>query len=253
MIMRRIIYICMLLALPMLSMAQGATKPTKKLGDEAYAAQNYSEAIKIYESVLAEQGGSLSIYYNLGNAYYRDNQLGKAILNYERALRMDPADADSKANLEFVQTRIKDKVPHDEIPFYKRWWNSFAGIFSIDTWGIIGVIMFAGMLVALFFYFFRNDLRKITLTSAIICFLFTILANISAYSLKNVGNTSEAVIMDEMVIIKSSPDESGTELMKIHEGLKVKLLDEIKEWVKIEADNGNKVIGYIKATSLEKI
>ena len=251
--MKRIIYICLLLALPMLSMAQDVTKPTKKQGDDAYAAQNYSEAINIYESVLVEQGGSLAIYYNLGNAYYRNNQLGKAILNYERALRIEPADVDSKVNLEFVQTRIKDKVPHDEIPFYKRWWNAFAGIFSIDTWAVLGVIMFVGTLVALFFYFFRNDLRKITLTSAIICFLFTILANILAYSLKNVGNIPEAVIMDEMVIIKSSPDESGTELMKVHEGLKVKVLDEIKEWVKIEADNGNKVTGYIKAASLEKI
>lgn len=251
--MKKVIYMCLLFALPMLSMAQDATKCTKNQGDEAYAAQNFSEAIRIYESVLAEQGGSLAVYYNLGNAYYRDNQFGKAILNYERALRFDPEDEDSNANLEFVQSKIKDKIPQDEIPFYKRWWKAFAGIFSKDTWGVLGVLTFAGMLLALFFYFFRNDLRKITLTTAIICFIFTILANISAYSLKNVDNKPEAVILDEMVIIKSSPDESGTELTKVHEGLKVKILDEIKDWVKIEADNGNRVVGYIKATSLEKI
>ena len=90
---------------------------------------------------------------------------------------------------------------------------------------------------------------------AIVCLLFTIIANVSAYSLgKATKDKAEAVIMDEMVVVKSSPDSSGTELTKIHEGLKVKVLDgSLQDWIKIEADNGNRVIGWVKAKSLEKI
>ena len=77
--MKRIIYICLLLSFSLSSMAQDAARYTKIQGDEAYEAKDFGQAIRIYESVLAEQGGSLPVYYNLGNAYYRDNQLGKAM------------------------------------------------------------------------------------------------------------------------------------------------------------------------------
>ena len=146
--MKKIIYICLLLALPLSIMAQETVEYTKKQGDEAYADARYTDAITIYESVLAKQGASLSLYYNLGNAYYRNNQPGKAILNYERALRIDANDEDAKANLEFVQSRIVDKIPQDEVPFYKKWGNAIAGIFSQNVWAIIGIITFVGMLVA---------------------------------------------------------------------------------------------------------
>lgn len=251
--MKKIIYICLLLALPLSIMAQETVEYTKKQGDEAYADARYTDAITIYESVLAKQGASLSLYYNLGNAYYRNNQPGKAILNYERALRIDANDEDAKANLEFVQSRIVDKIPQDEVPFYKKWGNAIAGIFSQNVWAIIGIITFVGMLVATFFYYFRNRRRAVLLVTIILCLLITIIANISAYSLNSSDASDEAVIMDEMVIVKSSPDSSGTELTKIHEGLKVKIIDEIVDWVKIEADNGNSVTGWVKSQTLERI
>ena len=251
--MKKIIYICLLLALPLSIMAQETVEYTKKQGDEAYADARYTDAITIYESVLAKQGASLSLYYNLGNAYYRNNQPGKAILNYERALRIDANDEDAKANLEFVQSRIVDKIPQDEVPFYKKWGNTIAGIFSQNVWAIIGIITFVGMLVAAFFYYFRNIRRAVLLVTIILCLLITIIANISAYSLNSYDASDEAVIMDEMVIVKSSPDSSGTELTKIHEGLKVKIIDEIVDWVKIEADNGNSVTGWVKSQTLERI
>ena len=251
--MRKIIYICLLLVMPLAAMAQETAGYTKKQGDDAYAQARYADAIEIYESLLKEQDGNLSLYYNLGNAYYRDNQLGKAILNYERALRIDAGDEDAKANLEFVQSRIVDKISHDEVPFYKEWWNSFVGIFTKDIWGIMGVVAFVGMLTALFFYFFGNGVRRYSIVLAIVCFVFTVVANLSAHSLNNAGNTDEAIIMDEMVIVKSSPDSSGTELTEIHEGLKVKVVDEITDWVRIEANNGHRVVGWVKAKSLERI
>ena len=253
--MKRLIYIYIAIAMPLSAMAQETTAVAKELGDKAYADKNYKDAINIYETLIAEQGGSSSLYYNLGNSYYRDNELGKAILNYERALRIDANDEDTKANLEFVQSKIVDKIPQDDVVFYKRWGNRIAGMFSKDTWGIIGISTFTLMLLSLFYFLFWNKFRKFSMNIASICLLFTIIANVSAYNIgKPAGELPEAIIMDELVVVKSSPDSSGTELTKIHEGLKVKIIDgTLTDWVKIEANNGNRVVGWVNTKSLERI
>ena len=257
--MKKIISALVFLLMPFAAISQDVAGRayTKELGDSAYAASQFADAITIYETVMAEQGASLPLYYNLGNAYYRTNQLGKAILNYERALRIDANDEDVKANLEFVQNRIVDSVPQDEVPFYKEWGNAVSSLFSKDTWGVIGIVAFVIMLGTVFFLIFRNNARGILLgiAIAIACLVVTIVANMSASSLGNKGNAMpEGVILDEMVLVKSSPDSSGTELTKIHEGLKVTIIDStLADWVKIEANNGNRVVGWIKTKSMERI
>jgi tetratricopeptide (TPR) repeat protein len=251
--MKRVIYTIALILSSLTIMAQGNI--TKDAGDKAYSEGRYADAIEIYETLVGNNNPSLSLYYNLGNAYFRNNEAGKAILNYERALRVNPNDDDTKENLKFVQSTIIDKVPVDEIPFYKSWGNAFTGILTIDAWAIIGIVSFLLMLVALFIYFFRTNLRRTSLTLAIVFILITFIANISAHSLYvKCQDKSEAVILDEMVVVKSSPDNSGTELTKIHEGLKVKIIDSsLMEWTRIEANNGNRVVGWVKSKSLEKI
>ena len=253
--MKKIISAFLLLLMPFAAISQDVVERTctKELGDSAYAMSQFADAITIYETVIAEQGASLPLYYNLGNAYYRTNQLGKAILNYERALRIDANDEDTKANLEFVQNRIVDQIPQDEVPFYKEWGNAISSLFSKDTWGVIGIVAFAIMLATVFFLIFSNNARGILFGIAIVCLVFIIVANMSAKS--NIGNAMpEGVILDEMVLVKSSPDSSGTELTKIHEGLKVTIIDStLADWVKIEANNGNRVVGWIKTKSMERI
>jgi tetratricopeptide (TPR) repeat protein len=250
--MKKIIYVFLLLMAPFAAFSQGYDK---ELGDAAYAESNFNDAIKIYEAVIAEQGVSLPLYYNLGNAYYRANQPGKAILNYERALKIDANDEDTKANLEFVQSKIVDKIPQDDVPFFKEWSNAFFNLFTKDVWGFIGVVSFMIMLVMLFWSFFKKGKRNIPVIIFVISLIFTIIANVSAYSLgESTTKAAEGVILDEMVIVKSSPDSSGTELTKIHEGLKVMIVDDtLADWVKIEANNGNRVIGWIKTKSMERI
>lgn len=255
--MKKIISAFLLLLMPFAAISQDVAghTSTKELGDSAYAASQFADAITIYETVIAEQGASLPLYYNLGNAYYRTHQFGKAILNYERALRIDANDEDTKANLELVQSRIIDSIPQDEVPFYQEWGNAISSLFSKDTWGVIGIVAFAMMLATIFFLIFRNNTRGILLGISISCLVVTIVANVSARSLGNKGfSMPEGVILDEMVLVKSSPDSSGTELTKIHEGLKVTIIDNtLTDWVKIEANNGNRVIGWIKTKSMERI
>lgn len=251
--MKRVIYTIALILTSLTIMAQGNT--TKAAGDQAYSEGRYADAIEIYETLIGGNNTSLSLYYNLGNAYFRNNEPGKAILNYERALKVNPNDDDTKENLKFVQSTIIDKVPVDEIPFYKSWGRAFASIFTMDMWAIIGIVSFLFVLVALFIHFFKTNLRRTTLTLTIVCILITLVANISAHTLYvECKDKNEAVILEEMVVVKSSPDNSGTELTKIHEGLKVKIIDNsLNEWTRIEANNGNRVVGWVKSKSLEKI
>ena len=253
--MKKIISVFLFLILPLVAVSQDFAGYTKEQGDKAYAESRFDDAIAIYEEIIAKHGASLPLYYNLGNAYYRNNQPGKAILNYERALRIDADDEDAKANLEFVQSKIVDKIPQDEVPFYQVWSNSFVSLFSKNVWGIIGIATFITMLVMLFFHFFKSSIRKTSLTIAIICLVLTIVANISALTLSDGGDdVPEGIILDEMVVVKSSPDNSGTELTKIHEGLKVQIIDDaLSDWMKIEANNGNRVVGWIKKKSMERI
>ena len=241
--------------MPFVSVAQEAVVHTKQSGDDAYTDARFADAIEIYESVIAEQGGSLPLYYNLGNAYYRSNQPGKAILNYERALRYDANDEDTKANLEYVQSKIVDKIPEDEVPFYSEWANRFYALFSKDIWAVIGVASFAIMLAMLLLYFFKGNVRRPALIIATLSFAVTVLSNVAAYNLSAAGKEiPQGVILDEMVVVKSSPESSGTELTKIHEGLKVVIIDDaLADWVKIEANNGNRVVGWIKSKSIERI
>ena len=95
--MKNIISAFLLFILPVAAISQENTTQ-KELGDKAYAESKFEDAVEIYEAALAEQGPSAALYYNLGNAYYRTNNPGKAILNYERALKIDADDEDAKAN-----------------------------------------------------------------------------------------------------------------------------------------------------------
>ena len=107
----------------------------------------------------------------------------------------------------------------------------------------------------LFLYIFKSNARRISMMVVVISLLFVILANVSAAALSGSGDElPEGIILDEMVVVKSSPDSYGTELTKIHEGLKVVIIDDtLADWVKIEANNGNRVVGWVKAKSLEQI
>ena len=164
-------------------------------------------------------------------------------------------DEDTRSNLEFVQSTIVDKIPQDEIPFFKEWADRFSSMLLKDNWGVIGIAAFAAMLVMLFIALFKSNLRKVSLAVAVIAFVIAAVANISAFNIDSkTDGMPEGVILDEMVVVKSSPDASGTELTKIHEGLKVVILDNVlSDWVKIEANNGNRVVGWVKKKSLEQI
>lgn len=230
-------------------------QPTKEMADSAYAKGDYTSAVSIYEALIANEGEAVAVYYNLGNAYYKKNDIAKAILNYERALLLDPSDKDVRFNLELAQSKTIDKVAEKYNIFFMQWLHSAIDALSMKTWCIVGVVAFIVLLSSLLFLFFNNRVavRKIAFVLSISMLLVTLFANLSAYThYADLTNRSAAIILSPSVTAKSTPDESGTNLFVIHEGHKVNVTDDtMRNWKEIELEDGT--VGWVPASSLELI
>ena len=108
--------------------------------NEAYEQEDFKKAIELYETALKEQGKSADLYYNLGNAYYKDNHYAEAILNYERALLLSPGDEDVRFNLDMAKSHITDKIEPVETFFLTMWFHSVRDSLSSNAWAVVGIV-----------------------------------------------------------------------------------------------------------------
>lgn len=227
---------------------------TKADADSAYIKNDYYAAIQIYESLLMK-GESADIYYNLGNSYYKADEIAKAILNYERALLLQPGNSDIRANLEVARSKTIDKVePTPEI-FIVSWVKSLINSMSVNAWAVWAVIAFIFFIVALYLFIFtkRILLKKIGFISGIIFLMITVSANIFASKQKErLLNRDNAVIIAPSVTVRSTPSESGTSLFILHEGSEVNIKDNsMKDWKEIRLEDGK--VGWVSTSDLEVI
>ena len=228
---------------------------TKAQADSAYINNDFASAIHLYENILANQGESADIYYNLGNSYYKMDHLAKAIVNYEKALVLNPGNGDIRFNLELAQSKTVDKVtPMSEV-FLITWFKSLTNTMSEKGWAKMGIVTFILMLLCLALYFFGKKivLKKIGFIAAICLLLVCILANVFASSQKSKAQShSTAIIMAPSVTVKSTPNEGGTDLFILHEGRKVNIKDNtMREWKEIQLEDGN--AGWVPASVIEII
>ncbi len=219
-----------------------------------YAEKKYIEAAAMYEEILDTQGSSPELYYNLGNAYFRLNELGKSILNYERALRLSPGFADAKFNLEFANQQVVDNIVLSDSFFLKRWVSAIIKFYTTNTWFIIAAVFFILALPSLLIFIFgRNKLMRKSFFY--IGFVFILISALSVLFAKiqmdHLLDHDEGIIITGAVVVKGSPDQSGTELFQLHEGTKVAVESELGEWYEIKLANGS--IGWIEIKHVEKI
>jgi tetratricopeptide (TPR) repeat protein len=251
---RNLILLLSLLVLPFWSIAQGATESLFAKANKEYAEKKYEAAANTYQKVLDSGAVTASVYYNLGNAHYRLNNLASAILNYERAHRLSPNDKDINANLALVNSKITDKMEVVPELFLKRWWTSFLLLLSVQSWSVLGVsallLGFAGLIVYLFSL--EYQLKRISFYSGLaliflgVCFI-AFANSADGYMLKH----KEAIVFNGIVNVKSAPDLKQKTLMAIHEGTKVRIVEAKGSWLKVELPNGN--IGWVEAVALEVI
>lgn len=244
------------LILPFLLMMLGAVADPEMSSEaeQLYRDGKYPEAAELYQKILAEGQESSKLYYNLGNAYYKMGENTQAILNYERALLLDPSDGMARYNLRMAQHAIVDKI--DVLPelFLIRWYKGMVTYFSADQWGYISVGLFILFLVmaALFFYSGRVGVKKTGFIIGIVAFLLTLATIFFAMQQeRRISQRDYAIITTPSVTVKGAPDHSGTDLFLIHEGLKVQVTGELGDWYNIRLADGNE--GWVAKSDLEKI
>ena len=222
--------------------------------NEAYAAKDYDKAIQRYQQLLEQSGPSEVVFYNLGNSYYRRGELGEAVLFYEKALLLAPGDEDILHNLNVAKARSKDDL--EELPefFLSRWWNNLRLFLSTTAWSILGLLLLWLGIGGLILWLIGNSRQRkkqgfiLGLSLLILSILPFSLAFSSASLEKDSGY---AVIMATEIELRSAPDIDSKEILRLHEGTKVAVLDQIGDWHKVKLSNGEQ--GWLPNTSIEKI
>jgi len=219
-----------------------------------YNSKQYAESISLYNKIIASGYESYALYYNLGNAYFRNNETTNAILYYEKALKIAPNNEDIKHNIEVANAKLIDKV--EKIPelFYKRWWKELVYLMDIDTIATVNILLLTVALLLLAIYVAVSDIlfRKISFWAGITLLFFFGIGVIAASQRNHyLVEQHEAIVFKPTVNIKSSPDENSKDIFVLHEGTKVTLLDIVSDWQEIRISNGS--IGWIKLSDLRKI
>ncbi|MCI6875634.1 MAG: tetratricopeptide repeat protein [bacterium] len=231
-----------------------AQESTLKEAEEAYAKEDYTQAIELYESVLKSYGESAMVYYNLGNAYYKAGKVAPAILNYERALLLNPGDSDTRFNLQVARQKTVDKIEPIGEFFLTRWIGTVEDVYSADgwaKWGVASFLLFIGCLV-LFFFSKWIRLKKIGFFAGICFLLISLVANLFADSQQDkLLHRADAIVFASTVTVKSSPDASGTDLFILHEGTKVTIKSTLGEWSEIQLEDGN--VGWMPSKEIQQI
>jgi len=223
-------------------------------GNTAYQNGDYELAIDCYQEIVSHGNEGAVLYYNLGNAYFKAKQTPEALLWYERALRLDPSNEDIKHNIAYANLQITDKIEVLPELFIVRWWNGLSQSMTATAWAVMAVVFGAvfALSIALMIVSRRRWLSVTSVVLALISLIIAIFSLIFASKeSKRYIQQPEAIVMQSVVNAKGTPNETGTSLFVIHEGLKVAVTDRVGTWVEIKLPNGEK--GWVEDASIEII
>lgn len=214
----------------------------------------YDSSLVLYNKILDEGMHSSELYFNMGNACFKNNNLPEAILYYEKALKLSPNDEDIKYNLRISNSMIVDKIENVPQLFYKQWWNYFYELFNTNTWAIISIVVWILFLISLGFFLLSRSraTKKLIFYLTVLIFIaalgsFGLASQKYYYSTKN----KEAIIFTPTITVKSSPTKNSVDLFVVHEGTKVKIIDKLDNWNKVKINDGS--IGWLPSGSMKMI
>ena len=217
--------------------------------NQDYANQSYSLAIDKYQSIISSGTESSELYYNLGNSYYRLNEIHQAIYFYEKSLKINPNFTEAIENLELCNQLLIDKIEKMPEIFYKIYYENLKNFLSIKWWKITSLIF-----IWIYFLFFVIKIlfKKRFIFSQNIILVFSLLFFVIYHDISNDSlESKEAIIFSQVIDIMSAPSEKANKLFTLHIGTKVKIKDQIENWVNISLDNGNK--GWVALKHLKEI
>jgi len=222
--------------------------------NSAYQSNDFKEAIELYTKAVDLQYESAILYYNLGNAYFKNGNNARALLWLERASRLSPNNEDIIHNINFVQQKLIDRIEQLPELFFVKWWNSCAKLFTGNQWATGSIIACIVLALSLLLVLLIRIpwIRSTAVFIAILALIFTVFSIIFAKKETfQYARNPEGIIMGYVVNVKSTPTEKGSDLFVIHAGLKVGITDQLNEWVEIRLPNGEK--GWILASVIEEI
>ncbi len=245
------------LMIPSLSKAEPMSYPDSlwNEGVAAYSAGRWNDAAVAWEGIYDAGIRGSELYYNLASAYFKLGETGKAILFYERALKEDPSDKDVRYNLEFARGMTQDRI--EDVPEFilKTWIKKATYLFSSDLWAVLSILFFAGALALLLLFLLGSSsgARRTGFFTGIAALLIAVFCFAAASSQRaDASRKDEAIVMRPVSSVKSSPSsDSAKDLFILHEGTKVKILDEVDLWMNIELSDGRQ--GWIATKDIEII
>jgi len=232
---------------------QSAGELIRKAND-AYNQGLYDSAIATYNMVADQNLESAELYYNMGNAYFKNNDIPSAILYYEKARKLAPNDEDINFNLSIANSMIVDKIEKVPKMFYQKWWSYFYNMFDADTWTVISIVSWIVLLIfiTVFILAKTRGTKKMSFYFGML-FLLVSLATFGLASQKYYYGKEhkEAIVFTPTITAKSSPTGSAVDLFVIHEGTKVKVVDDVQGWVKIKLPDGS--VGWLPGDAVKRI
>ena len=215
-----------------------------------YSSRQYDSALVYFEKIAVLSPRDAVVYYNLGNTYYRLNQVGPAILNYERALHLNPSYKEAEDNLILTQSRIPNRIAGMEEIFFVRWWKALTAGSKATFWAVFSLVLFVMLIAILLLKGFRKATQLPQQLAPAIATIWLLTLFISIVSTARRQNSGAAVVMQNDAELLSQPEKGKVQTM-VPEGTTVKWQSEIGNWVEVTLPDGRE--GYIRKEELAKI
>ena len=228
-----------------------------RLFDEGNALYNdgkYAEAIDKYKVILESGQHSAELYYNMGNAYYKLNNVAESIYYFEKALQLAPNDPDIKNNLSYAHNMTIDAIDIQTEVGFSKLFKNMVKYFGYETWAklsVVFIILFVGLF--LWYYFSSHTMKKrfafISFIVALFCFAVTITLAFQRFEMDR--KDQPAIVFAQEANVKNDPNPNGQDLFQLHEGTKVQVLETFEGWSKIKLSDGK--TGWIKASDIKPL
>ena len=225
-----------------------------KNANKFYQEGQFEQAVQTYQKILGQGFESGTVYYNLGNAYFRSGKLGYAIYSYEKGLKLEPNDEDLSYNLRISQARTFDKITELPKLFIIAWWEGLVTALSVSAWSFIVILIFWILLISIAVYYFSRNSRfqRISFLSSSISLAILIIVVVLLFARVNrEAATNYGILLQQTYSVKVSPDVKGSDTFVIHEGIKFSIEDHVNDWVKIRLVDGK--IGWIQRSVMGQI
>jgi tetratricopeptide (TPR) repeat protein len=220
--------------------------------EKFYGDSKYEEALKIYLSLLEENEISSTIFYNIGNCYFKSGDYINALLYYEKSAKFEPNAEDVLMNMEITRARITDKS-EEMNEGVSGWFHTIVNSRPADYWSYfaIGLSVIGSLFLFIVFFSAQITMKRMAFATAMVSFAFCIVFTIfSYYQLKTFTNEDTAIISEINAEVKSEPNEKSKTVFSVPGGMKIKILSEKDDWSEIILNSN---VGWVKTETLKRI